>query len=610
MSPQDKVNILLVDDQPGKLLSYEAILYELNENLVKATSGREALEHLLKSEIAVVLVDVCMPDLDGFQLAAMIREHPRFQKTAMIFISAVHLSEMDRLRGYEMGAVDYVPVPVIPEVLRAKVKVFAELYRKTRQLENLNYELEQRVAERTAELEKSTADLRKSEQRRTLALAAGKMGSWDWDRSTGKCVWDEGQHQIFGVTPGEFASTPESVRALIHPEDLMTLQFGVDALLRDGVPFQSEFRVCQPSGSVRWCIGSAAASRDDNGRIVRISGVTIDITERKEAEERQALLAQEVDHRAKNALALVQSLLRLTKAKDIAQYVQAVEGRINALSHVHAILAQSRWIGAGLRGLVEEELEPYRPGAKKISVSGPDILLKPAAAQTLALVLHELATNAAKYGSLSVPTGTLDVSWQLAGDNLAVQWIEEGGPSIKKPQFEGFGSKVMFASIDRQLGGSSDFDWREGGLHCLFKIPKDKLTVPETPRARQNASRIGSPFRLAKNHRVMIVEDETLVALSLAQSLRDLGFSIVGPFASIAEAELALSKDKIDAAVLDINIAGELVYPLADILAQRKTPFIFTTGYGSENIEQRFQDILILEKPIAQEALHRIFLPH
>jgi len=174
MTKQDKINILLVDDQPAKLLSYEAILHDLGENLLKATSGREALEHLLKSEVAVVLVDVCMPDLDGFQLAAMIREHPRFQKTAMIFISAILLTDMDRLRGYEMGAVDYVPVPVIPEVLRAKVRVFAELYRKTRELEYLNAELEQRVATRTAELENSTGQLLKSEQRRTLAIAAGK----------------------------------------------------------------------------------------------------------------------------------------------------------------------------------------------------------------------------------------------------------------------------------------------------------------------------------------------------------------------------------------------------------------------------------------------------
>src|SRR6478609_10062168 len=142
---EEKVNILLVDDQPGKLLGYEAILTELGENLIKAGSANEALEQLLKNDVALVLVDVCMPDLDGFELAAMIREHPRFQKTAIIFVSAIQVTDLDRLRGYEMGAVDYVPVPVVPEVLRAKVKVFAELYRKTRQLEQLNAQLEDRV---------------------------------------------------------------------------------------------------------------------------------------------------------------------------------------------------------------------------------------------------------------------------------------------------------------------------------------------------------------------------------------------------------------------------------------------------------------------------------
>jgi CheY-like chemotaxis protein len=123
----EKVNILLVDDQPDKLLAYEVILHDLGENLVKTSSAREALQFLLKNEVAVVLIDVCMPELDGFQLAAMIRDHPRFSKTAIIFISAIHLTDVDRLRGYEMGAVDYVPVPVVPEVLRAKVRVFAEL---------------------------------------------------------------------------------------------------------------------------------------------------------------------------------------------------------------------------------------------------------------------------------------------------------------------------------------------------------------------------------------------------------------------------------------------------------------------------------------------------
>jgi len=149
----DKVNILLVDDQPGKLLAYEAMLGELGENLIKANSGREALEYLLKQEITVVLMDVSMPELDGFELAEIIHEHPRYQKTAIIFVSAVHITDVDRLKGYQSGAVDYVSVPVIPELLRAKVSVFTELYRRKHDLERLTTGLEQRVAERTVELE-------------------------------------------------------------------------------------------------------------------------------------------------------------------------------------------------------------------------------------------------------------------------------------------------------------------------------------------------------------------------------------------------------------------------------------------------------------------------
>jgi signal transduction histidine kinase len=139
--PDGPVNILMVDDQPAKLLSYEAILRDLNENLIKATSGREALDHLLKQEIALVLLDVSMPDIDGFELANLIRQHPRYQNTAIIFISGVHLTDVDRIRAYQRGAVDYISVPVVPDLLRAKVSVFAELFRKTRELGSVNNEL-------------------------------------------------------------------------------------------------------------------------------------------------------------------------------------------------------------------------------------------------------------------------------------------------------------------------------------------------------------------------------------------------------------------------------------------------------------------------------------
>jgi PAS domain S-box-containing protein len=427
MAADDKVNILLVDDQPAKLLSYETILGGLGENLLKAASAREALEQLLKQEIAVILVDVCMPELDGFQLAAMIRDHPRFQKTAIIFISAIHLTDVDRLRAYEMGAVDYVPVPVIPEVLRAKVRIFAELYRKTRQLEQLNQELERRVAERTQELQASSARLVQSEQRRSLALAAGQMGSWEWDPVNGDFVWDDGQYRIFGVDPATFKVTVDSIRALIHPEDWKHVQSAIKPASPDTPSFQSEFRVCRPNGELRWCIGTAVASVDATDSIVRNSGVTVDITERKEAEEHQVLLAREVDHRARNALALVQSIVRLTRSESIKSYIAAVDGRIGALARAHTLLAQSRWQGADLTRLVDEELAPYRTlDAEKVVVSGPDVSLEPRTAQTLGLALHELSTNAAKYGALSEPTGRVHLSWELRPHHLFLQWTESG----------------------------------------------------------------------------------------------------------------------------------------------------------------------------------------
>ncbi len=183
----EKVNILMVDDQPSKLLSYEVILEELGENLIKATSANEALEHLLKKDIGIVLTDVSMPDIDGFDLAEMIRQHPRFQRTAIIFISGVHLTDVDRVKGYRQGAVDYITVPVIPELLRAKVSIFAELHRKRRQLEQLNQQLEQRVSERTHEL-KQRADL--------LDLATEAIMVRDLDGIIQ--FWNSGAEDLYG----------------------------------------------------------------------------------------------------------------------------------------------------------------------------------------------------------------------------------------------------------------------------------------------------------------------------------------------------------------------------------------------------------------------------
>jgi PAS domain S-box-containing protein len=610
MRSDEKVNILLVDDQPAKLLSYEVILRDINENLIKASSGREALEQLLKTEIAVVLMDVCMPELDGFELAAMIRDHPRFRKTAIIFISAIHLTEVDRLRGYEMGAVDYVPVPVVPEVLCAKVKIFAELYRKSRQLEQLNAELERRVADRTAELERSNRQLQQSEERRNLALAAGKMGSWDWHLARGDCVWDEGQRRIFGVDP-DFEATLPTLRKLVHREDWSMLYQALKHARRDAGSRQVEFRICRPDGGVGWCLGTVAASTDAANRIARVSGVTIDITDRKEAEQRQLLLAREVDHRAKNALAVVHAIVSLTRADNIAQFVAAVEGRVQALARAHSLLSESRWRGANISDIIEEELAPYRaPHFDRVRISGTSLSLDPSTAQALALALHELATNAAKYGALSQPSGRLQVSWSLANARLELQWIERGGPAPGQVEPGGFGLRVIKASVEGQLDGKVEFDWRQDGLRCSLSVPLQAKpeVFPNTDGPAERPDANGAPpFEIGPRRRVLLVEDETLIAMMMEGLLRDLDLEVIGPFGTVGDALDAVRHEAIDAALLDINLGGEMAYPIARLLEANKVPFVFMTGYGAETIALPFSNVRVFQKPLERELLRKLF---
>lgn len=478
MAEREKTNILLVDDQPAKLMSYEIILGDLGENLIKASSAKEALELLLRNDVAVILIDVCMPELDGFELAQMIREHPRFQQTAIIFISAIHLTELDSLKGYEMGAVDYVPVPVAPGILRAKVRVLIDLYRKTRELERLNDELEARVKERTAELETAIA--------------------------------------------------------------------------------------------------------------------------------RQDLLAREVDHRAKNALAVIQSIVTLTRAETSADFAHAVQGRIQAMARAHTLLSQSRWDGADFLRLVSEELEPYGASGR-ITIDGPAILIKPTVAQNIALAIHELATNAAKYGALSASDGKLHVSWAMDGDFLVVRWSESDGPPVEKPSKNGFGAKVINAGVSSQLGGDVEFDWRRDGLQCIMRVPMEHFATTAASAASKGLAGRDDPAptdSIVSLHgkRVLLVEDEPLVAMMMSQLLRDYGAEVVGPISTLGDAPAVLN-DALDAAVLDVNLEGKLVYPLADQLATMRVPFVFVTGYEADRVEPRFAEAPILAKPIEPGAL-------
>jgi PAS domain S-box-containing protein len=290
MTADDKVNILLVDDQPAKLLSYEVMLDELGENLVKATSAKEALEKLLRTDVAIVLMDVNMPEIDGFELASMIRQHPRFQRTAIILISAVNLTDLDRLKGYERGAVDYISVPVIPELLRAKVKVFAELHRKTRQLETLNKELEQRVDERTEELAKRAEVLeqlnlmlahKNQELDALIHTAPDIIFSRQADGS--RDYISDRFYEYTGAVPGS-ANGMEWMEYL-HADDREKATTEWNRCVESGANYEAEYRMRSRSDLYRWFRARAVPIRDQKGEVIRWYGTCSDIHDSKLLEQ-------------------------------------------------------------------------------------------------------------------------------------------------------------------------------------------------------------------------------------------------------------------------------------------------------------------------------------
>jgi PAS domain S-box-containing protein len=290
MSAEEKVNILMVDDQPGKLLSYEAILADLGENLIKATSAKDALEKLLKTDVAAVLMDVSMPDIDGFELAEIIRQHPRFQKTAIIFVSAVHLTDLDRLKGYQHGAVDYLSVPIVPEVLRAKVRVFAELHRKKLQLERLNIALEQRVAERTQQLEQKALDLQKlnndlAQKNQELDAIVHTAPDIIFSRQA------DGRRDYISSRFYEYTGAPAGTAIglgwleYVHPEDKPHSLSRWMHCVQSGEVYESEYRLRGADSEYRWFRARAVPLRGADGEILKWYGTCSDIHDSKLLEQ-------------------------------------------------------------------------------------------------------------------------------------------------------------------------------------------------------------------------------------------------------------------------------------------------------------------------------------
>lgn len=318
--------------------------------------------------------------------------------------------------------------------------------------------------------------MRQSEERLREAQEIAGLGRWEFDVDSGRITWSDEVFRIFDRDKALGEPTLDELIELLHPEDRPQFTGLIRRALDEGQDFVTEWRVRRADGSYRWK-RTWARVHTEGGRVTRLVGSDLDITERKQTEERMKLLAHEVDHRAKNMLAVVQAMLRLTRAESMPDFIASLEGRVHALARAHTLLSESRWQGAELKRLVEEELAPYRiDGGARVRADGPAVSLQPACAQALAMALHELATNAAKYGALSTAAGRVDLTWSRSGDgNLVLCWVESGGPPTRTPGRRGLGMMVIERTAKDQLGGHARFEWRSDGLICEIGVPSEQL---------------------------------------------------------------------------------------------------------------------------------------
>jgi PAS domain S-box-containing protein len=315
-----------------------------------------------------------------------------------------------------------------------------------------------------------------------------------------------------------------------------------------------------------WAFRSAPVGEDRNGRRLVVS-MAADITERRDGEERIKLLMREVDHRAKNALMVVQSIVHLSRSEDPEKFSEAVDGRIQAMARAHSLLADAKWSGADLQRLLSDELAAYAD--ERVDLTGPPISLRPEATQAVSLALHELATNALKHGALSVEYGRLSIGWSFVtpGGSLTVEWREDGGPLIRsQPSRQGFGTVLLRQVVESQLGGTIDLLWLEDGLFCQLSLPGDTW---QTSGVAESVVRD------------IVKPPEALTAMALQQLLEDAGYIVLGPVGRVEDALDLLRSGPPDAAVLDVNLFGATVDPVAAMLKDMGVPFLFCTGYHS-----------------------------
>jgi two-component sensor histidine kinase/CheY-like chemotaxis protein len=341
----------------------------------------------------------------------------------------------------------------------------------------------------------------------------------------------------------------------------------------------------------------------------------VQTAELRASEEQQRLLSAEVDHRAKNLLTIVQSILRQTQAANIESYIDAVSGRILGLARSHSLIAASRWRGANLAQIVDAELAPYHANegpasdGPHVEAVGPPLTLRPAAAQSLAMAIHELTTNAVKHGALSGSDGRLSITWQLTEQGLFLLWDEAGGPPIAgPPKRHGFGTKIIAAGIEHQLDGRVTFDWRPEGLLVSILVPSEQFAGGRAVSQREDRStsavlNAGDLAASLSGRRILVVEDEALIAGQIESLLVGQGCLVSGPVRGLDNALALVRSEPLDAAVLDVDLSGSRSEAVANALRERAIPFIVLTGYADSGLSVAFRGAPVVAKPFDEEAL-------
>lgn len=318
--------------------------------------------------------------------------------------------------------------------------------------------------------------LRQTEQQLEFALRAGRLGSWEFDIAARRFSSTAHSRVIFGIGPDDPFERVEDVVARVHPDDRARRQVAIDRAIATGEDFDVEYRVFKADGQIGWVLARGRAGFE-NGRAVRLAGISLDITDRKRAEEHQKLLLDELNHRVKNTLASVQSIAMQTlrHAETPAAFNEALIERIYALARAHELLTEASWSGASLTDVIERTLQVHlgEGDRRQVSLCGPPVRLGPNAAVTINMVFHELATNASKYGALSTPEGRIEVVWSTAagGEAIIIDWRESGGPRVEAPSRRGFGSRLIERGMTREMGGEAQMDFLPHGLSCHIRLP-------------------------------------------------------------------------------------------------------------------------------------------